>query len=247
MANNWRISWKDSLIASLVIISFASLFFVPPIAQDLSYHNFADKRSMLGINNFFDVTSNLPFFFVGLLGLYTVYKHWGMPSSWSWLVLFLSIFLVSFGSSCYHFNPVNKTLTWDRLPIAVGFMALFVVVVSDYINLKLEKWLLIPMSIVGITSVLYWHYTDDLRMYAWVQFVSMALLLVIIFVYKPTHLQTKYLLLAFFFYILSKVAEYFDKPIYDLFGQAMSGHTLKHLLAATATFFFYILLKRRIS
>ena len=247
MRKKWSISWQDSLIATLVILSCVSLFFVDPISQDLAYHNFADKRTMLGVNNFFDVTSNLPFFFVGLLGIYTIYKYWGIPSSWSWLILFLSIFLVSFGSSCYHFNPINKTLTWDRLPMAIGFMALFVIVLSDYINIKLEKWLLIPMCVVGLVSVIFWHFTDDLRIYAWVQFVSMALLLIIIFIYKPTHLQTKYLLYAFLFYILSKISEHFDKQIYELLGYIVSGHTIKHLLAAVATFFFYVLLKRRIS
>jgi len=244
---NWPIIWRDSLIASLVIISFVSLFFIEPISQDLAYHNFADNRTMLGINNFFDVVSNLPFLFVGLLGLFCIFQNWGVSSSWGWLILFISIVFVSLGSSYYHLNPENKTLTWDRLPMAIGFMALFVIVLTDYVNHKLEKWLLIPMCLVGIISVAYWHMTDDLRIYAWVQFVSMALLLIIISVYQPSYLQTKYLIYAFVFYTLSKLAEHFDKQIYELMGQIVSGHTIKHLLAAIATFFFYILLKRRIT
>ena len=243
----WSIIWQDSLIAFLVIISFVSLFLVEPISQDLAYHDFADDRTIFGINNFFDIISSLPFLFVGILGLYTICQNWGINCSWSWLLLFLSIFFVAFGSSYYHFNPENNTLTWDRLPMAIGFMALFVITISDYINNNLEKWLLLPMCLVGIISVLFWHYTDDLRIYAWVQFVSMALLLIIIFIYKPTHLQTKYLLYAFLFYILSKIAEHFDNQIYEWLGHGLSGHTIKHLLAAIATFFFYVLLKRRIT
>ena len=246
-AQHWPISWQDSLIASLVVISFVSLFFVEPISQDLAYHNFADKRTMLSISNFFDVASNLPFLFVGILGLICIYQNWGVSSTWSWLILFLAVFLVAFGSSYYHLSPENETLTWDRLPMAIGFMALFVIVLTDYVNNKLEKWLLIPMCLVGIASVAYWHISDDLRIYAWVQFVSMALLLIIISVYKPSHLQTKYLIYAFVFYTLSKLAEHFDKQIYELMGQIVSGHTIKHLLAAITTFFFYILLKRRVT
>ncbi len=247
MKHKWSISWQDSLIASLVIISFVSLFFIAPIPQDLSYHAFIDNRNIFGINNFFDVASNLPFLFVGLLGLHAIYKDWGISSSWSWLVLFLAVFLVAIGSSYYHLNPENETLTWDRLPMAIGFMALFVITSSDYISSRLEKWLLIPMCLVGIFSVIYWHITDDLRIYAWVQFVSMALLLIIISVYKPTHLQTKYLLYAFLFYILSKIAEHFDEQIYEALNQIISGHTIKHLLASVATFYFYVLLKRRVT
>ena len=136
MRKKFSISWQDSLIATSVIISFVSLFFIEPISQDLTYHAFADNRSMLGINNFFDVASNVPFLFVGILGLYTIYQSWGISSSWSWLFLFLSVFLVAFGSSYYHLNPENQTLTWDRLPMAIGFMALFVIALSDYINNK---------------------------------------------------------------------------------------------------------------
>lgn len=243
--NKWNIDWRDSLIAALIIISFVSLFLLKPISQDLTYHMYADKRTLLGINNFFDVVSNLPFFFTGIIGLITVFKNWGISSSWSWLVLFLSVLLVSLGSTYYHLNPENNTLTWDRLPMAVGFMALFVIILTDYVSKHLEKWLLVPMCLLGIFSVMYWHLTDDLRIYAWVQFVSLALILIIIFVYKPTHLRTKYILYAFLFYILSKITEYLDQPIYELSMEVVSGHTIKHLLAAMATFYFYILLTRR--
>ena len=247
MGMNWGINLKDSLIASLVIISFVSLFFIEPIAQDLAYHNFADMRTMLGVANFFDVASNLPFIAVGLLGLFSLYKYWGVTCSWSWLILFISILFVAFGSTYYHLNPENQTLTWDRLPMAIGFMALFVIVLTDYVNNKLEKWLLLPMCLLGVSSVLYWHVTDDLRIYAWVQFVSLALLLIIIFTYKPDQLDTKYIIYAFVFYIFSKIAEHFDQKIFELLDEIVSGHTIKHLLASAATFCFYILLKRRVT
>ena len=241
------INWRDFTIALFIIISFVALFFVEPISQDPAYHNLADNRTILGINNFFDVVSNLPFLFTGLLGLFCIFKNWGVRSSWGWLILFISVICVSFGSSYYHLNPENKTLTWDRLPMAISFMALFVIVLADYVNNTLGKWLLIPMCLVGIFSVAYWHMIDDLRMYAWVQFVSMALLLIIISVYKPTHLQTKYLIYAFIFYTLSKLFEHFDKHIYELMNQFVSGHTIKHLFAAIATFFVYLLLKRQVT
>ncbi|MFK7816238.1 MAG: hypothetical protein AB8B92_07875 [Gammaproteobacteria bacterium] len=243
----WKFNKRDSFIVLLILFTFLSLFFIAPIPQDLNYHNFADSRALFGINNFLDVFSNLPFLLVGILGLHYTFKNWGITSSWSWLVFFVSIFFVALGSSYYHLNPENNTLTWDRLPMAIGFMALFVIVVTDYVHQNLGKWLLLPMCLVGILSVIYWHITDDLRFYAWVQFVSMALLLIIIFVYKPNHLQPKYLIYAYIFYALSKLTEYFDKQIFEMIDQLVSGHTIKHLLASIATFCFYILLKRRVN
>ena len=40
-----------------------------PIPQDPAYHNFTDRRSLLGIPNFGNVASNLPFIGIGALGL----------------------------------------------------------------------------------------------------------------------------------------------------------------------------------
>ena len=47
------------------------------------------------------------------------------------------------------------------------------------------------------------------------------------------------------FYFLSKLAEHFDRQIFELLNHYVSGHTIKHLLAAIATFYFYLLLVRR--
>jgi hypothetical protein len=53
-------------IAALIA---ASAFLLPPIPQPQWYHLFADQRSFLGIPNFNDVVSNLPFAVVGVWGL----------------------------------------------------------------------------------------------------------------------------------------------------------------------------------
>ena len=55
-------------IAPAVLIAIIALFF-RPIPQPLAYHNFADHRAWLGIPNFGDVISNLPFAIVGLWGV----------------------------------------------------------------------------------------------------------------------------------------------------------------------------------
>jgi len=237
---------KRELFLSLLFVStLIALFFIEPIPQDLKYHNFADKRSFFGIYNFFDVTSNLPFLFVGLSGFWYIYQQQEQNISWGWLLFFLSVTLVAAGSSYYHLNPSNETLTWDRLPMSIGFMAIFVLVLADYLHPKLEKWLLVPMCILGIISVVYWHYTDDLRLYAWVQFCSLGILAIVILMYRPDSFRTKYLVYAFIFYTLSKVTEYYDVAIYNFTVNVLSGHSIKHVLAAVGVYFFYMVLKHR--
>jgi hypothetical protein len=236
-------SWRDPLLIIIVIASIIGFFFIKPIPQDLTYHNFVDTRNILGIANCFNVISNLPFLFVGIAGQRYVLTHWHGRASWSWLVLFLSVLLVAAGSSYYHLNPSNETLTWDRLPMAIGFMALLAIVLADYVTPKFEKWLFVPLCLLGIFSVLYWHMNDDLRIYAWVQFFSLALLIIVISIYKPSSMQTKYLIFAIVFYVFSKITEYFDVTVFNLTLEMISGHSIKHLLAAISTVFFYLILK----
>jgi hypothetical protein len=56
------------LLAPAVVIAIIALL-LPLIPQPMSYHQFADQRAWLGIPNFGDVASNLPFALVGIWGL----------------------------------------------------------------------------------------------------------------------------------------------------------------------------------
>jgi hypothetical protein len=47
--------------------------------------------------------------------------------------------------------------------------------------------------------------------------------------------------------MLSKLAEHFDHALFGLTGEVVSGHSLKHLLAATALLVIYWMLRRRTS
>jgi len=46
------------------------------------------------------------------------------------------------------------------------------------------------------------------------------------------------------FYVLAKLLETFDKPIFDL-GHLVSGHTLKHLAGAAAGYWILRMLQKR--
>ena len=56
------------LLASILVVTVV-VFVAPAIPQSEAYHNFADKRPLLGIPNCLNVISNGLFLIVGLLGL----------------------------------------------------------------------------------------------------------------------------------------------------------------------------------
>jgi hypothetical protein len=237
---------RTYLILLLTLAALVGAMLLPPIAQDPAYHEFADHRGWLGIPNFLNVATNLAFLLVGVAGIVLCARGQSiMGARWAWLACFTGVALVCFGSGYYHMNPDNDTLVWDRLPMSVGFMALTVAVMAEYVNLRLEKILLAPAIVVGLASVIYWHYTDDLRPYVLVQFLPLLLLPMILLLFKGRYTHRGLLVLALAIYIASKFAEYYDQSVFALTGHVISGHSLKHLLAALAMLVVYGMLRRR--
>ena len=240
---------RVKLLLGLLIVVVFIVGMLEPIAQDPTYHLFADQRSFFGISNFNDVVSNIGFAAVGALGLLAVagarrreiFVH--SSDARPYLVFFLGIALISLGSVYYHLEPSNERLFWDRLPMSMGFMAISSAVVADRVDARAGSgWLLVALLAMGAASLIYWDWTEsqgrgDLRPYAMVQFYPMVAMPLIIGLF-PRHHYTlgRFLAWAILWYGLSKVFEYFDHEVFGFLGHTVSGHTLKHLTAAIATF-----------
>lgn len=227
------------------IAALALIVALPPIAQDPTYHDFADRRGLFGIPGFLNIATNLAFLAVGSAGIMLCAMREDLGARRAWMACFIGVALVSLGSGFYHFTPDNGTLVWDRLPMSIGFMALSVAVLSNHVNPRLEKTLLAPALILGLASVIYWRYTDDLRLYALVQFLPLLMIPAVLFLFGTARGDRGYLLSALAIYMVSKLAEHYDRAVFDLTGEIISGHSLKHLLAALALFAVYMMLRRR--
>jgi hypothetical protein len=237
--------WRCGLLAATALASLAVILTLHPISQDLRYHDFADKRVFFGVPNFLDVASNLPFLFVGLSGIRLAFRRRWAGFSAAWFVFFIGVALVCIGSAYYHWQPRNDTLLWDRLPMAVGFMAMLSALLGETIDRRLERILLGPALVAGIASVIYWHLFDDLRFYAWVQFASMLIVLALMALFHSRYTHRWFLLGALACYALAKVFEACDRGVFTLSHGAVAGHAIKHLFAAAGCLFVLEMLKRR--
>lgn len=237
---------REILLAFVTFGSFVVVAFLDPIPQDPAYHNFADDRTFLGVTNFFDVVSNLVFLLAGLPGLLYCLRKKQTESSWAWIVFFSGVTAISLGSGYYHWTPDNDSLVWDRLPMTVGFMGFFVGLLGEYVKSGIERVTLVPAVVLGLASIFYWHFVDDLRFYAWVQFFPLLALPIILIFFKSLYSHQRYFIYALVFYALAKVAELYDHEIFSMTCRLFSGHSLKHVLAAAAPLSIYLMLKKRI-
>src|SRR5437764_10587314 len=218
-----------AVLFGLMAASLAGLLLLPAIPQDQSYHLFADCRAVAGIPNFWNVVSNIPFIAIGAAGL------WRFRDNPATIVLFLGFLLTGIGSSYYHWDPNDGALLWDRLPMTLSFAAILTLAVQERVNARGRAALLWPALAIGLFSLLLWRWTDDLRLYFWVQFFPGLAVLLLFLLYPPKYTGTSFWITAAALYALAKMFEFADGAIYSA-GYFLSGHTLKHLAAAAACF-----------
>jgi hypothetical protein len=246
------------LLALAAAIVAATALLLPPVPQPQWYHFFADQRSFLGIPNFNNVVSNIPFAAVGLWGLVFLLRANGRQERrrfldprerWPYWIVFVGLILVTFGSSYYHLQPGNARLVWDRLPMTIVFMSLLAAILAERVSLRAGLWLMPLFLAIGVASVLQWRASElrgagDLRFYAAVQLYSVLFLLIALLL-PSRYTRGRDLVTVAGFYVLAKILEALDWQIFAL-GHIISGHTLKHLAAAGAGYWILrMVLKRR--
>jgi hypothetical protein len=157
---------RTLVLSGLTIAAIVAAALLPRIPQSEAYHNFADQRPMLGISNFLNVVSNLPFLLCGIWGALFLIRQTARDSRscfiqrserWSYLMFFVGVTLTSFGSAYYHLAPSTDRLMWDRLPMSIAFMSLLAAVIGERINLKAGVVSLPALLAVGAGSVIFWH------------------------------------------------------------------------------------------
>lgn len=242
---NARRHWRAGVLTLILLALLVGFMADGEITQNPAYHGFADRRFLLGVPNLLNVASNLPFLIIGALGVALCAGGHRPPASVSWATLFIGTGLVGVGSAYYHWAPTNASLVWDRLPMTLGFMGLFVALLAEHLGERLERFLLAPALAAGVSSVLWWHWTGDLRFYLWVQFAPLVCIPLLLILFAGRHTHRRHLLYGLGLYLLAKLAEVWDGEIFRLSAHVVSGHTLKHLLAAGALLLVLIMLWRR--
>jgi hypothetical protein len=244
-----RIGILVATAVAVLVVAFAR----SRLPQSIDYFDFADGRRLAGIPNALNVLSNLAFLATGGAGIAAIragrVRFRDARERAPWLVLFTGVALTGVGSTWFHLAPSSATLVWDRLPMTLGFMGLLSGIVAERVDAAWGRRLLWPLVVAGIASVLYWYGTElagvgDLRPYFLVQYYPLLAIPLILLLFPARYSGSLAYLAALGAYLLAKVAEVEDAGLYGL-GRVVSGHTVKHLLAAAGIAALLWMLVRR--
>jgi hypothetical protein len=218
-----------------------------PIAQWADYHAFADTRGWLGLPNAGNVLSNLPFALIGAWGGWLCARSRPAgtlaPSTRAWACFSAALLCTGFGSALYHWAPNNAALVFDRLPIAWACAALLCAFLAERVDARWAGAGALGTSLAVASAAVGWwwfseqHGAGDLRPYLFVQFLPMLLVPAALWLRLPARspraLDDRTWWSVLGLYAAAKVMELADRSVFDALGFT-SGHTLKHLLAASA-------------
>ena len=211
-----------------------------PIPQLPHYQEFADQRVILGIPHGWDVLSNLAFLAAGAWALGATRGQGDAPEAPARNVFFVTLLLTAAGSTWYHLAPDNARLVFDRLPIALACASLLAAAHARIHGGRIPGLLPVLLG-VATGSVLWWSWTEslgrgDLRPYLLVQFAPLVLVPLWQRLQGAPKAERVDFGIAIGLYAAAKVFELQDAPVLAATG-LVSGHTIKHLLAALAAVF----------
>jgi hypothetical protein len=232
------ISKTEALLLLACLALAAVALFGPAMAQPADYHAFADQRVLWGLPFAMDVLSSLPFALAGAAGARCLFA---LPAckvgigQRAMAALFLAgLVLTAAGSMWYHLRPDDAGLAIDRYAMAVAFAGLLGLAAAGRVSERAGVVLGLALLVLAPLGVQAWSATGNVLPWAVLQFGGMALVLWLALLRPgPGALDIRWGLVILA-YAAAKLLEANDHWVYQATGQLVSGHTLKHVVAALA-------------
>uniref|UniRef100_UPI0035B159FA hypothetical protein n=1 Tax=Hylemonella sp. TaxID=2066020 RepID=UPI0035B159FA len=210
--------------------------FGPSLAQAPHIHDYADQRAWLGLPCALDVMSNLPFALFGFWGLRVLGRVPAAALDGTQRALaalfFTGLVLTAFASGWYHWRADDAGLFIDRLGMSFAFAGLLGLAVASRITARAGAWTAPVVLLWGVLGAWVCWRSGNLLPWAVLQGAGLALLLVLSTL--PVRGVAVRWWLIIVIYAAAKLCELADHVIYEATGQLISGHSLKHLVAAFA-------------
>jgi hypothetical protein len=234
----WNMTKVETALGLAGAALVALAVFGPYLAQPAQYHGFADQRVLWGLPFAMDVLSNLGFAIAGIAGGWTLYRVpartlSNMQRAMAAL-LFAGLLLTAAASAWYHWQPDDAGLAIDRGGMALAFAGLLGLAAASRVSERAGAALGLAVLLLAPISIYVWVATGNILPWAVLQFGAMALIVWLALLRSRYPAPQVRWVLVVVTYAAAKLLEVGDHEVYALTGQLVSGHTLKHLLAALA-------------
>lgn len=236
-----KLEKSEKILLILVMGLIALSVFFPLITHTTPLDGFADQRTWWGIPCAMDVLSNVPFALAGLLGLGFMLGgplHCKSKPQRAQQILaalfFGGLLITSVASSWYHLNPVASGLVLDRLGMTVAFAGVVGLAAAERCSARAGLGLSLLILMLAPVAVGVAFFSSNVVPWAALQFGGMALVLWFASL-KPTpgamHIRWIWVIAI---YACAKLLELGDHTVWQWTHGMVSGHSLKHMVAALA-------------
>jgi hypothetical protein len=232
------LSKTETLLLAAGAALLAVAVFGPVMHQAADFHAFADRRTLWGVPFAMDVMSNLPFALAGLAGAWALCtapaRSIENVERAMAALFFAGLTITAVASGWYHWRPDDAGLAIDRIGMAVAFAGLLGLGAAVRVSERAGAALGLAVLVLAPLAVLHWSDTGNLLPWAALQGGGMALVLAFAWMRpRPGTLDVRWLgVIAA--YGAAKLLELNDHELYRITGEWVSGHTLKHMVAALA-------------
>ena len=211
-------------LAVLALAAIAIVWVTGSITRPPAFHHYADQRTWLGIPHAGDVLSNLAFLIVAARAV---------PGVTGATAVRAGIAAIGLGSGAYHVAPGDSLLALDWAPIAVTLGLLAATVLHDRAGHRIA---FVVAPVLAIGAVAWWLATGgthggNMAPYVAVQATGVVLPPLVALV-APGQVRVPWLLAGVGGFLLARLAAAHDRAVLEAIG--ISGHSVKHLLAAAA-------------
>lgn len=233
------------LLLGYAVLLCTAAALLPALPQAAHYHEFADTRTLWGMPYGMDVLSNLPLLLAGLAIAWQL-RRFARTSAqplplWGWLmaVAALGFALTGLASAIYHWQPDDAGVFWDRLAMGVIFAAAIGLAARQIYGALTAAAAAFLTLAAAVLALWLWRQTGNFTPWVVLQAGGMLLLLAIACVPKHSAFRQAAVPLLqlgalIAWYSLAKLAELADHSVFTVSGGLLSGHSLKHILAALA-------------
>jgi hypothetical protein len=185
-----------------------------------------------------DVLSNIPFAIGGLWGLSVLYRlpissrvsiQWRLCATF-----FVGLVLTAVCSGYYHWQPDDSGLALDRLGMVLAFAGLAGVAAAERVSGRAAFAVALVVLVAGSIGIAVWLHNGNLLVWSLVQGGGMLVVFALAWCKPLSGAWNVSFAQVIGIYALAKLCEFSDAEVFALTQGWLSGHSLKHLVAALA-------------